>query len=57
MHDCLECGHACYCDMDDCWFPTPRDCCHHCEPEPDVDPYDEIDDPAPAPSGQEDAAE
>lgn len=40
-HECLECGQACYCDLDDTWMECPADCHHDCEPEPD--PYDEED--------------
>jgi hypothetical protein len=30
MHTCEICGHACYCDLDDCPLPAPDDCrCDH----------------------------
>jgi hypothetical protein len=51
MHDCDECGAVCYCDMDDCWFPTPSYCRHVCDESGDSEYEDEpADDPAPRPS-------
>lgn len=31
MHDCPECGYACYCDCEDHENPTPLDCSHVCQ--------------------------
>jgi hypothetical protein len=32
MHDCPDCGQACYCDIEDtCWDEAPDDCTHRCE--------------------------
>jgi len=32
MHDCSQCGQACYCDLDDCDMgEAPADCDHVCE--------------------------
>jgi len=31
MHDCANCGQACYCDGDDLPCPTPEACAHECQ--------------------------
>jgi hypothetical protein len=31
MHDCPECGEACYCDGEDHGQEAPDDCDHDCE--------------------------
>jgi hypothetical protein len=38
MHECVECGHYCDCDMEDHDQSQPDDCTHVCEP--DIDDYD-----------------
>jgi hypothetical protein len=35
MHDCIQCGGACCCDLDDTYVPCPDDCSHRCPPEPE----------------------
>lgn len=40
MHECAECGEACYCDGEDHQNQTPDDCTHECPPEDDDD-YDD----------------
>ena len=42
MHDCPNCGQACYCDIDDCPMPTPDDCRHECQEQ--MDEFDEWND-------------
>jgi hypothetical protein len=41
------CGATCYCDIDDCPLPQPRDCRHVCEDDgpPDDDELLDDDDP------------
>lgn len=50
MHDCVACGSACYCDMDDCYLPPPLNCCHVCQEETDEPYMDDDDDHTTAPS-------
>jgi hypothetical protein len=33
MHDCANCGQACYCDGDDLPCPAPEACTHECQEE------------------------
>lgn len=41
MHDCPNCGQACYCDMDDTDLgEAPPDCCCECYEEDELE-YDE----------------
>jgi len=44
MHDCPDCGQACYCDLDDTEMPDgAAECVHECEPE-DEDFWDDDED-------------
>ncbi len=31
MHDCPQCGDACYCDQEDADMGEPDECFHECE--------------------------
>jgi hypothetical protein len=37
MHECPECGEACYCDLEDHESEAPDDCAHRCSEDPDGD--------------------
>lgn len=37
MHDCPECGTACYCDMEDVYHEDYPDCEHECKEDFDDD--------------------
>jgi len=37
MHNCSECGQACYCDGDDTYLEDNSGCIHECGPEADTD--------------------
>ena len=43
MHECENCGQACYCDMDDIPCPAPDDCSCPCwdGPERDFEPLED----------------
>ena len=44
MHDCPECGQACYCDQEDVMHDEPpADCRHDCDPA-DLDEDDDEED-------------
>lgn len=50
MHDCHNCGQACYCDGDDTALATPDDCSHECqELGDDFNEWDVLDDYPAAP--------
>ena len=35
MHECVSCGQACACDIEDTWLDAPEDCTCPCWDEPD----------------------
>jgi hypothetical protein len=43
MHDCPNCGSACYCDMEDHEQPAPANCRHECDPTDAIDDRDDCD--------------
>lgn len=37
MHECVECGYGCDCDIEDTWNEQPDDCTHVCDDEGESD--------------------
>lgn len=43
MHECVNCGEQCDCDMEDLEHDeAPEDCIHECESLNELDDFDEI---------------